>query len=155
MASQTLTNNSKVDAAAQNAAQLPIPASALETLTLRFRPGGVFTLLIGTDGAVRFHDASAGMFFQRYVLPMLQYREPDDDALRSRVRAMNASSGVAIWDFLPGVVIAAFPYVEKKQLIGILAIAAKSNSFKLGEDVVRNCSRLGLDGVWLSQQAEE
>jgi putative nucleotidyltransferase with HDIG domain len=150
MSLQTL-NNSIVD----SASQLPIPVSALETLTLRFRPGGVFTLLIGTDGAVRFFDASAGMFFQRYVLPMLQYREPSDDELRSRVRAVTAASGVAIWDFLPGVTIAAFPYVEKKQLVGILAVAAKSPSFKLSEDVVRNCSRLGLDGIWLSQQAEE
>jgi putative nucleotidyltransferase with HDIG domain len=53
------------------------------------------------------------------------------------------------------VIVAAFPCVEKRQFLGVIAVAAKSSSFKLGEDVVRVCSRLGLDGIWLAQQAEE
>src|SRR4051812_20074856 len=135
--------------------QALIPAAALDTLGLRFRPGGLFTFMLAPDGRVVFHDPSASTFFQRFVLPMLQYREPADDALLSRVRAMNAGSAIAVWDFMPGVMIAAFPCVEKKQFAGILGVAAKSPTFKLGEDVVRVCSRLGVDGIWLSQQADE
>jgi hypothetical protein len=74
--------------------------------------------------------------------------------LREHVAAITTSSNVVVWDFLPGVTMAAFPYVERKQMCGILVLAAKSSSFKLGEDVVRVCSQLGLDGIWLSQQAE-
>jgi HD-GYP domain-containing protein (c-di-GMP phosphodiesterase class II) len=138
-----------------DAAQLAIPTAALETLALRFRPGGIFTLLFRTDGTIAWHDASASMFFQRFVLPMLQYRQDGDDALVSRLRTISAGSGVAVWDFPPGVTIAAFPCVEKRQLVGILAVAGKSMSFNLGEDVLRVCSRLGLDSTWLGQQADE
>ena len=158
MASQTLNNPSQAtlekDVAAA-AAQLPLPIVALETLSLRFRPGGLFTVLLRPDGTVAYSDASASMFFQRYVLPQLQCREPADQLVRERVKSFTSSSSVVVWDFLPGVLIAAFPYVEKKQLVGVLAIAGKSASFKLGEDVVRNCSRFGLDGIWLSQQSDE
>jgi HD-GYP domain-containing protein (c-di-GMP phosphodiesterase class II) len=62
---------------------------------------------------------------------------------------------VGIWDALPGVLLAAFPYVEKRQLGGILVLAAKSTAFKLNDEVIGVCGRLGLDGVWLSQQADE
>ena len=51
--------------------------------------------------------------------------------------------------------LAAFPYVDRRQLTGVLLLAGKSATFKLGEEVVRVCSRLGLDGIWLNQQAEE
>ena len=170
MAANALTNIATLTAAKPTGfgegemhSSSPIQRSALETLALRFRPGGVFTLLLRPDGSVSFSDASCSMFFQKYVLPMLQMRDPldklgagtSDDAVRNHIRSITASSGVAVWDFLPGVVIAAFPYVEKRQLVGVLAVAAKSNSFKLSEDVVRVCSRLGLDGIWLSQQADE
>jgi putative nucleotidyltransferase with HDIG domain len=163
MGTPTLTSASPMPPAAAAAAEivaatathLPVPLSAMETLSLRFRPGGLFTVLLRTDGTVGYWDASAGLFFQRFVLPLLQQRNPADQELRNRVKSLDASSSVVVWDFLPGVLLAAFPYVEKRQLVGVLALAAKSNLFKLGEDVVRACSQLGLDGVWLSQQADE
>jgi putative nucleotidyltransferase with HDIG domain len=68
---------------------------------------------------------------------------------------MNPQSSVEVWTALPGVVLAAFPYVDKRQLCGVMVLAAKGNSFRLGEEVLRVCSRLGLDGIWLNQQAEE
>jgi HD-GYP domain-containing protein (c-di-GMP phosphodiesterase class II) len=95
------------------------------------------------------------MFFHRYVLPLAQYTEPIDYGLREQVRQLPANAPVAVWNSLPGVVMAAFPYLEKRQIVGVLVLAAKSTTFKLGEDVVRVCSQLGLDGIWLNQQAEE
>jgi HD-GYP domain-containing protein (c-di-GMP phosphodiesterase class II) len=132
-----------------------VPQAVLESLSARFRPGGLFLLMLKPDGSVAYHDGAAGTFFTRYVLPMLQYPEQTDITLGGKAQLLNASSAVGIWDALPGVLLAAFPYVEKRQLGGILVLGAKSTSFKLNDEVIRVCGRLGLDGVWLSQQADE
>jgi len=133
-----------------------VATAVLDNLAARFRPAGVFLVLLKPDGTVAYADPAAGMFFQRYVLPLLQYPEPNDPSgLRERVRQVTASSSVAVWNALPGIVLGAVPYAEKRQLVGVLMLAGKSSGFKLGEDIVRVCSKLGLDGIWLNQQAEE
>src|SRR5205814_465532 len=91
-----------------------------------------------------------------YLLPQLQVNDSGGDpALRDKIRLTNAASGVCVWNLFPGIEIAAVPHVEKRQLAGIFLLAGKSDDFKLGEDVVRVCSRLGLDGIWLGQQADD
>ncbi|MGH7213859.1 MAG: HD domain-containing phosphohydrolase [Tepidisphaeraceae bacterium] len=132
----------------------PLSAEVLDNLAARFRPGGVFLALLRPDGAVAYHDAAAGMFFNRYVLPLLQYPDPASDTLGDHVRSFTATSPVSVWNVLPGVALAAVPFCDKRQLQGVLLLCAKGTSFRLGEDVVRVCSRLGLDGIWLNQQAE-
>jgi len=132
-----------------------VAPAVLENLAARFRPAGLFLLMLRPDGSVAYHDPAAGTFFSRYVLPMLQYPEQTETGLGGKAQILNASSAVSIWDALPGVLLAAFPYVEKRQLGGILILASKSTVFKLNDDVIRVCGRLGLDGVWLSQQADE
>lgn len=140
---------------AEKQAGPPIPAAAMDNLAARFRPGGLFLAMLRPDGALAYHDSAAGVFFLRYVLPLLQYRDPSNDALRGKVQELTATSSVVVWNDLPGVTLAAFPYLEKKQQLGVLVVAGKGANFKLGEDVVRVCSRLGLDGIWLNQQADE
>lgn len=130
-------------------------AAALDGLAGRFRPGGLFLVLLDPDGQVIHHDRGAGLFFQRYVLPLLQYRDDRDDVLGRHLEQLTADATVAVWDFLPGVSLAAFPHVEKRHISGVIVVAAKGTGFKLCEDVLRVCSRLGLDGIWLHQQAEE
>jgi putative nucleotidyltransferase with HDIG domain len=132
-----------------------IPVAALDNLATRFRPGGLFLVLLRTDGTVAYHDPSAPAFYQRYLLPQLQAPDAFDGAMLDKVRLTNAASGVCIWNLVPGAEIAAVPYIEKRQLAGIFLLTAKSASFRLNEDVVRICGRLGLDGIWLGQQAEE
>jgi hypothetical protein len=129
-----------------------IPVAALENLASRFRGSGVFLAMLNLQGGVVYHDAGAGLFFNRYVLPLLQYRESDD--LRSAIAHFHATTGVTVLKMLPGVLLAAFPYVEKRQVAGALILAAKSSEFSLGEEVVRVCSQLGLDGTWLAQQGD-
>ncbi len=129
-----------------------IPVAALENLASRFRGSGVFLAMLNPQAGVVYHDSTAGLFFNRYVLPLMQYRESDD--LRSAIAHFNATSGVTVLKMLPGVLLAAFPYVEKRQVVGSLVLAAKSSEFRLGEEVVRVCSQLGLDGTWLAQQAD-
>jgi HD-GYP domain-containing protein (c-di-GMP phosphodiesterase class II) len=141
--------------AGSGAAQGGAPVAVLDVLATRFRPAGLFLALLKPDGTVLYHDASAGLFFQRYVLPLLQYDDSSDTGIKQQLSTITATSPVTVWNHLPGVALAAFPHVDRRQLSGILVLAAKSSTFKLSEDVVRVCSRLGLDGIWLNQQAEE
>jgi HD-GYP domain-containing protein (c-di-GMP phosphodiesterase class II) len=130
---------------------------ALDNLATRFRPGGLFLVFIHVDGTVAYHDAAAPSFYQRYLLPQLQLPDtvPGEGALHDKIRLTTTASGVCAWNLLPGVEIAAVPYVEKRQLAGIFLLVAKSEDFRLNEDVVRACGRLGLDGIWLGQQADD
>ncbi len=131
-----------------------VPTSVLDNLAARFRPGGLCLLMLNPDGTLAYHDSCAGLFFQRFAVPMVQY--PDSSAnLQEKVAGIGVNSTVEVWNNLPGVVMAAFPFVEKKHLLGVMILAGKGNSFRLGEEVLRVCSRLGIDGIWLNQQAEE
>ena len=149
------SSNAAAAAASQSAvATAPLPTSVLENLAARFRPSGLCLVMLRTDGSVVYSDPAANLFFQRYALPMIQY--PDAGVgLGEKLAAIEAKSPVEIWNNLPGVVLAAFPYVEKRQLQGVMLLVAKSSAFKLGEDVLRVCSKLGLDALWLNQQADE
>jgi HD-GYP domain-containing protein (c-di-GMP phosphodiesterase class II) len=131
-----------------------IPMAVLDNLASRFRPGGLCLLMLNPDGSLIYHDSGAGLFFQRFAVPMIQY-PTEGSKLTEQVGQITVNSAIEIWDSLPGVVLAAFPYVEKRQLAGVLLLAAKGSTYRLGEDVLRVCSRLGLDGIWLNQQAEE
>src|SRR5436190_22604369 len=115
---------------AEKQSAAPIAAAALDNLAARFRPSGLFLVMLRPDGSVAYHDSAAGVFFHRYVLPLLQYRDPANDGLRSKVHSLSATSTVVVWNDLPGVTLAAFPYVEKKQQLGVLLMAAKANSFR-------------------------
>jgi HD-GYP domain-containing protein (c-di-GMP phosphodiesterase class II) len=150
------TINSKAMAITPEAQPAPvIPLGVLENLAARCRPGGLCLMLLRPDGSVSYHDTVAGTFFQRFVVPLIQYPDPVDKDFRDRLFALNASSPVTILNQLHGIVVAAFPHVERRQMNGILLLAGKGVNFKLSEDVVRVCGRVGLDGIWLNQQAEE
>jgi HD-GYP domain-containing protein (c-di-GMP phosphodiesterase class II) len=151
-------------AAAPVSAVLPglsMPTSALDNLAGRVRMGGLCLMMLRADGSATdplvYHDPAGAQFFQRFVVPLLQ--EPDNlgglESFRENLRRMQASSTVTLWNCLPGVLLAAFPYVERRQLAGVFLLVAKSSNFQLNEDVLRLCGPLGLDGAWLGQQAEQ
>ncbi|HSI36806.1 MAG: HD domain-containing phosphohydrolase [Phycisphaerae bacterium] len=143
-------------AAVAQPASILTPA-VLDALAARFRPGGLCLIVLTPDGRIAYHDPAAAPFFQRFVRPHLDGSSPDpvDAPLHDRVRLTTAASGVATWRLLPGVEVAAFPHVDKRHVAAIVLLAAKAPNFRLGEDVVRACSRLGLDGIWLGQQADD
>ncbi len=131
-----------------------VPAPVLENLAARFRPGGLCLVLLRNDGTIAYQDTASNLFYQRYALPMIQY--PDAvSGLTERIAALTSNSPIEVWNVLPGVVLSAFPYVERRQLMGVMLLVGKSTNFKLAEDVIRVCGRLGLDALWLNQQAEE
>ena len=127
---QALCNSSPAAAAALRSAATTtiLPTAVLDNLSARFRPSGLCLLMLDPNGAVVYHDSSIGLFFQRFALPMVQYPEPAD-LLAQRVRSLNINSTVEVWNILPGVVLTAFPYVEKRQLVGVLLLAAKGSTF--------------------------
>jgi len=128
-------------------------APVLEAMAAQIRPGGIGLLVLGGDGAVRCHDAQAGVFFERYVLPLLQQPDLAGHNVASAIGRIEAASAPQAWDFIPGVQLCAAPLVERRQVAGVLLLAAKDERFSLDEDVLGLCSKLGLDSVWLGERA--
>jgi len=60
-----------------------LPSTVLENLAARFRPGGLFLMVLRQDGTVVYHDAGAGVFFERSAVPpaYLSVFSPDYDRL--------------------------------------------------------------------------
>jgi HD-GYP domain-containing protein (c-di-GMP phosphodiesterase class II) len=136
-------------------APLPVPIGVLENLAARYRPGGLCLVLLGPDGKLLWHDAAASPFFQAFLIPLLGKPDSGRESLADKLSAITTTSAVSVWDVLPGIALAGFPYVERRHLNGVLLVAGKSSCFRLSEEVVRICNRQGVDGIWLNQQAEE
>src|SRR5947209_2993281 len=142
------------------ASSLPVSAEVLEALSDRLRPGGLFLLALRNDGSVAWHGPSAGAFFQRFVLPLLQFFKqpapdgqtpPTDQPLLPAI----AAAGAGLWRLPEGVHLAAFPQAERKQQVGVLVLAARAPaaSPEPGEGALRACGRLGLHADWPSAGA--
>ncbi len=127
---------------------------ALDRLAARFRPSGLFLLALNSDGTIAHHDSQAEDFFQRYVLPMLQWREKDNADSDLNLSTITETSNIAVWDFVPGVTMAAFAESPKNSGGAIIVLAGKSPAFSLTETISAACSRLGIDGNWLNTKAE-
>jgi HD-GYP domain-containing protein (c-di-GMP phosphodiesterase class II) len=130
-----------------------VSPSVQASLSAHSRAAGLCLLLMQPDGTV-LHDAAAGSFFDRYVIPALRRADLAGNELLARVGQLTAQSPPQVWNLVPGVTVCAVPYVERRQVHGVVALAAKTPDFQLGEDVVRLCSQLGLDATWLGQQAD-
>src|SRR5260221_6631079 len=135
------------------AAAQGIPATMLDTLAARFREGGLFLAVLDQHGKVNHFDAAAPSFFTRFVLSALRSPGAAHTAFITAVQSVAPASNIATWDFLPGTVAAAFPFVDKRQVTGIVLLAGKREGFSLSEEVLRDAGRFGLDAGWLGQQA--
>ena len=117
--------------------------------------------MLRPDGALAYHDAAAAGSFNAMCCRCCASL-PDGSRSRRRLRGgcehcaqLRSESGVAVWDFLPGVFARGVPYVEKRQAHRRACFwPPRAESFRLGEERSARCSRLGVDGIWLSQQAE-
>lgn len=132
-----------------------LPASVLESVAARFRSTGLMVAALDRDGSLAYHDAAAGAFFARFAAPLLRSPGVASAALVNALKLAAASSAVSAWSFLPGLSVAAFPHVDKRQVCATLLLVGKRESFGLDEDVQRELSRLGLDGQWLGAQAAD
>jgi HD-GYP domain-containing protein (c-di-GMP phosphodiesterase class II) len=139
-----------------NAGAAGMLTAAMDNLASRVRPAGLCLMMLRPDGDLNYFDPASGTFFQRYVLPLVRFSEQDGPtvSLRQNLRQIDASCGVEVWTCLPGVVIAAFPYVEKRQLAGVFLLAARSADLETSAEVEALCGRLGVDAAWLRQQSD-
>jgi HD-GYP domain-containing protein (c-di-GMP phosphodiesterase class II) len=153
MTTSAETFSSPMPATRQVTASTSLPAAVLDQLASRFRPAGLCLMLIRPDGSLVWTDSSAVDFFRRYAVPLVRTRE--ETLFQSFVSGINAESPVQCCTAIPGVIVAAFPHVERRQLAGIVLMAGKSGDFKLSDELVRLCTKLGLDAIWLGRQAEE
>lgn len=131
-----------------------LPTGSLETLAARVRGGGVLLAALRPDGTTSYADQAAGPFLQRYALPLVDRIEHYDPAFVARVRAAQPGSGSVVTECVPGLVVAAVPHTERRQVHGIVVVAAKIQSFAADEDVLRACSQLELDATWVARQAD-
>src|SRR3954451_25367639 len=113
-------------AASTKAAANAVPRALLENLSARIRPSGLCLMLLGADGNVLYHDAAAGSFFQRFALPVLQHPDRMEIGLRDHFNSQGANAPVTFWNALPGLAIAAFPFVERRQKLGMLVLVGKA-----------------------------
>jgi HD-GYP domain-containing protein (c-di-GMP phosphodiesterase class II) len=128
--------------------------TVLENLAARFRPGGLSLFMLRPDGALAWHDPESEVLFLRYLVPALQFPDGSRQGA-ARTTGQPASDGtIETASPAPGVIAASFAYHEKRQFVGTIGLAGKSADFKLSDEVVLLCSQLGIDGIWLSQQAD-
>ncbi len=145
-----LATNSTATTAASEPTLSP---AVLETLSSRFRPAGLFSVVLRPDGSVASHDTAAEPFFARYALPFLQDTESIDNTIAAQAKELSAGSEVCAWR-RAGLLFYASPHVERRLVTSILLLVAKADDFtSRGEEVMRACGRLGLDGEWLAGQA--
>ena len=155
---------------AKAAGAFSIPTTVLDNLASRVRPAGLCLMVlradvdaapdtdsVPVDNPVVYHDQASGLFFNRYVLPQVRYAESEGSgkSLNDHLSEITAGSTVNVWNSIPGVILAAFPFIERRHVVGICLLVAKSTDFRLTEDILRHCGRLGLDGQWLAQQAQQ
>src|SRR3954447_6617989 len=72
-----------------------LPAPVLDNLAARFRPSGLFLLVLRQDGSVAYHDAGAGVFFERYLLPLLKAPQQSGLRLSEKIEALDPAAGGA------------------------------------------------------------
>jgi HD-GYP domain-containing protein (c-di-GMP phosphodiesterase class II) len=122
-----------------------LPVGSLDQLAARIRSSGLLLACVRCDGVLSYHDRCADPFFRKYVLPLLGRRD-----FLAQLRC--SDSKITLIDWIPGIALAAFPLVDRRQVSGIIVLAGKAHEFSLNEDVLRCCSQLGIDATWLQQQ---
>src|SRR6185295_8922233 len=152
MAAVNAQSGSQKTAATRKSAQI-VPDAVMEQLAKHTKQAGTSLLLLKPDGTVAWHDHTSGVLYERFLVPALKHTELLGRELRAHLSKINAQSPVQTWNFVPGLNLCAAPLVDRRNMIGVLILAGKSESFSLDEDVLRVCSLVGLDSVWLGQQA--
>jgi HD-GYP domain-containing protein (c-di-GMP phosphodiesterase class II) len=133
-----------------------IPTAAFENLAARFRASGLCLYFFRTDGSLTHHDQEAGEFFNRYVSPILRSSQPSakQTDLRQLFGHSNPSEDIAVWTSVPGVLLSAIPFLERRQLGGVLVLAGRSAHPAQKDEISAACDRLRLDSQWFAEQTE-
>jgi HD-GYP domain-containing protein (c-di-GMP phosphodiesterase class II) len=128
---------------------LPSAPAGFALLAQRLRESGLFLLAMRADGAVVAVDKVADPFFTRYYLPLLE----NDVEANGMVSRMQAAPRVYPSPCAPGVLVAAVPWIERRQRVGLLLLAGVATTFAIDDDLRRTCAALRIEPDWLAAQA--
>ncbi|HZZ44625.1 MAG TPA: HD-GYP domain-containing protein [Tepidisphaeraceae bacterium] len=134
-----------------------LPTGVLETVAGRLRAGSVLLTVLNVEGvSPAFSDQAASPFFRHYAQPLLERLHKLDPAFVERIQAAQPGSPALITEALPGLLVAALPRVERRQVHGLLLIAAKHRDFNgSSEEVIRACGQLQVDATYIASLADE
>jgi HD-GYP domain-containing protein (c-di-GMP phosphodiesterase class II) len=122
-----------------------LPVESFDQLAARVRSAGLLLACVRCDGLLSYYDRGAHPFFRHYVVPLLARPEFVSTFCCS-------DPGITLIDSIPGIALAAFPLLHRRQVSGIILVAGKAHEFGPTKDVLRCCSQLGIDTQWLQQQ---
>src|SRR5262245_5311631 len=106
-----------------------LPTGVLETLAARVRGSSVLLTALRPDGTPAYFDQAAGPCFRHYVLPLLDRIAKLDPDFLERARAIQPGSPAPVTEALPGLVCAAVPHIERRQVQSVVILAAKHRDF--------------------------
>jgi putative nucleotidyltransferase with HDIG domain len=161
--------------------ELGVYCSAVSAMARRLAPAGLSVILVSAEGEVILSAGSEAPFFARYAAPLLRRQAQwmaDGTACltaQGEVRSMETFDDATTAAAAAGLSVAAFslkmsrgwsgvsaplPTARRrageekpKAGCGLVVVAGRSADFELTEEVLRECSRLGVDGQWLQQAA--
>ena len=134
----------------QNSESLTATPAVLEKLASRVRGEGACLVLLAPDASVQYVDRVAGAFFARYAVPVVT----QNAVLAEKIRRLPPGTPAIAFDSLPGILVAAIPVLERRQVQAVIALVSRAPVFRLSEDVLHACQRLEIDSTWLGVQAD-
>jgi HD-GYP domain-containing protein (c-di-GMP phosphodiesterase class II) len=126
---------------------------ALDALAERFRGTGLCLVVLAPDGTLKFTDPQAATFLLRFAVPVLSYGECGQQFFGIALPITSLGGEVNVCEPMPGIIMAAFAYTDRRQLKAIVALIGRSESFTLDANTRQLCQQLGLDADWLRQEA--
>ncbi|HEX8339351.1 MAG TPA: HD domain-containing phosphohydrolase [Tepidisphaeraceae bacterium] len=139
--------------AAGSAPSLELSRLALDALAARFRGTGLCLVVLSADGTVQFTDPKAATFLQRFAIPVLSYGECGQQFFGVALPITSLDGEVNVCEPMPGTIMAAFAYTDRRQLQAIVALMGRSESFRIDAQTQKLCTQLGLDPEWLRGEA--
>jgi HD-GYP domain-containing protein (c-di-GMP phosphodiesterase class II) len=146
---------SLIEAAKATMARKQEPAvgpGVLEGIAAHCRLACTCLFMLSPEGKILYADGQAGPFHEGYVIPALRLDKWSDE-LCLRARQLNIQSPAQIWDFVPGVALCVIPHVERRQMHGVLMLAAKREDFEVNQQVNEVCRAVGAEPGALAEQA--
>lgn len=132
-----------------------VPHRIIETLARRSRESGLCLTILSPEGKVHYSDAHAPTFFQRFAIPVLNYGEDGQHFFSTVVPVASLDSTINLCQPVPGILLASFAHQEKRQLVGVIVLIARSSQWKMDEHTVELCHQLGVDPEWLTEESRK
>ncbi len=135
--------------------QPALPPAVLQHVASHVRRDGRCLIMLQGDGAIVFHDRQASPFHLDYVVPALSGANEFQSQLRQHASRLTAADAPQAWDFLPGALLWAMPYVERRQVQAIMLVASRHGGDEAPAAARDVCGHLGLDSTHLIETSSD